>query len=353
MGLTIENWPDLIVASTTNYIKNKLTDINPSAKTKYIAWPKLIQPITAEEQGGTSITFTAQKAYAANTSAFRIGGSVTYGTSDRLVQGIIPWRNVHNYAKWDSIMLKVNSSSEQQVVNYIRTEEAASEAGFIEQMESWFWGKPANSNDDVTPYGLGMFIVKNATTGHYGGDPAGFTSGYAGLATATYPGMKNYSGTYTNVTRDDLIQKIDDMAYATDFESPLQGLLAMNEYGKMNTMYYVTRATFSSLKKEIENRNESLGKDLQYIGNVIYFNNNPIIPVPQLDANVTAGTESSGVIYQIDWSKIRFFQLKGGIEKMAPYKPSGMPTTWVRDSVGTYNLGAVNRRSLGVLYYSA
>src|SRR5690606_3042281 len=81
--------------------------------------------------------------------------------------------------------------------------------------------KPADSDDKLAPFGIPYWVVKDSTAGFNGGNPSGFSSGAGGLDSSRHTRWANYTDSYTNVTKADLIKKMRTAYRKIRFKSPM------------------------------------------------------------------------------------------------------------------------------------
>jgi hypothetical protein len=229
-----------------------------------------------------------------------------------------------------------------RIVDLLKIRRADAMIDLAKRMETDFWSKPATSDDTTTPYGVQMYVVKNSTEGFTGGDPTGFSSGTAGIATATYARWKNYSGSYTNKTRADLITKMRKAATYTNFKAPID----IPQYnGSSKYGYYTTYNVVAAMETIAEDQNENLGNDVASKDGIVTFRRTPITWVPQLDA------DTSDPIYGLNWGVMNPVFLKGEYMREEPEtKVAGQHTTFAVHVDTTYNLLCRDRRKQFVLY---
>jgi hypothetical protein len=217
---------------------------------------------------------------------------------------------------------------------------AAAMIDLAKEIEDKAWSSPGGS-DTRLPYGLPYWIVKNSTTGFNGGAPSGHTT-VGGVSLTDSPNFKNYTVTYTDVTKADLIKKLRTMARKINFKSPVD----IPEYrgGKSRQHLYVNEATITDIETLGEQQNENLGRDIASMDGKLVFHGNPIVYVPKLDS------DTSNPVYMVDHQTFYPVCLKGDYlretKNMAPNQHN--ITQYFVDL--TYNFLCVDRRRNGVAY---
>jgi len=126
-------------------------------------------------------------------------------------------------------------------------------------MEENFFATP-DADDDLTPWGLKYWIVKNATAGFNGGYPTGFTR-IGNINLTDVPSFKNYTDKYTAVTKADLIKKMKRAHRRTKWVTPkpMKGFEGDTSERRLILTNEDVVAAFEDIG---EAQNENLGKDM-------------------------------------------------------------------------------------------
>jgi hypothetical protein len=191
-------------------------------------------------------------------------------------------------------------------------------------MERDFYAAP-DPSDDLTPWGLQYWIVKNSETGFNGGYPSGFTRiGNIDLDVVT--NFKNYTDQYTATTKGDLIKKMKKATRQTSFYAPRTDAGVTGDSMPNKRMYLVNEETIEGVEDIGEAQNENLGNDMAPKtagtgamglrldkGDNITFKKNPFVYARLLDA------DSSDPVYGVDMSTIHALTKKGDNMKLSEY----------------------------------
>jgi hypothetical protein len=179
-----------------------------------------------------------------------------------------------------------------------------------EKLETNFWDEDAKGQgptaDGKLPFGVRYYIVYDTGTptasDFIGGDPGNFTAGAGGLAVATYPRWKNWSATYTNVTKADLVRKWRKAATFTKFMSavPTPSYGGADSYG-----YYTNYDVIGPLEEALEAQNDNLGNNIASKDGVLNFRRVPVTWVPHLEG------DSNDPVFGINWAQFRTGVLRG------------------------------------------
>jgi len=261
-------------------------------------------------------------------------------TVDVMKKISLDWRHTTTNYSWDRRELAMNGG-EARIYDLMKVRRAAGMLSLANIMENDFWSKPTNTQDVLPIMGVEYWVVKNAAIGFNGGSPAGFTGGCAGLI---HDNWKNYTGTYSNYTKEDLIAKLRTAKRKTNFKSPID----LEDYRKGNGQQYriyVNEATINQLELLAEKQNENLGSDLTKMDGTVTIGKAPLVYVPKLDA------DTSSPIYMLDWSYVFPYFLKGEyLRESEPEKVGGQHTTIAVHIDLTWNIMFKDRRSQTVLY---
>lgn len=203
----------------------------------------------------------------------------------------------------------------ERINNVIKPRRMAMMLRVAASMEDAFFDAP-DASDPLTPWGLQYWIVKNSSTGFNGGLPSGFTT-VANINLTQVPQFKNYTGTYTTISKTDLVEKLRTAHRHTDWVSPVKMSDFYGDFGQRRVLF-VNEATIMGLENVGEAQNENLGRDLapysgdnrgrrdmMFIDGEIVFKKHPIRYAPHLDADTT------NPVYMIDLATLHALTLAG------------------------------------------
>jgi len=259
---------------------------------------------------------------------------------DLLTQMNVPWRHAEAFWVFERREVLMNRG-QSLVVNIIEPRRVAARLDLVEELEEKAWACPA-ATDEISPYGIPYWIVKNATTGFTGGNPIGHAS-TGGIDRSSNTNFRNYSLTYSAVTKADLIKKMRTMHRKVNWRSPVD----LQDYRRNGQGYvvYVNESTMSALEDVGESQNENLGRDIATIDESLTFRRHPIRWVPTLDS------DTSNPLYFIDHSVFYAIVLKG--DYLYEHRPKPAPFSHNAYVVWTdlsYNYVCVDPRRCGVAY---
>jgi len=335
--ITPQKLNDLVQTTNRRYGRPKFTQIATSLQ-KYTWFKNLIlKSQQADEDvgtGGTGFQWDVMVNHSGSAQNVGIGAPDNVIIVDTMTQAQADWRgSTANYGIFaEEISMNAGAS---RIVDLIRTRQVACMISVAELMEQNGWGPPVAVSDEVTPWGVNTWLVKNATEGFNGGAPAGHTT--IGLNPTTYPRWKNYTFQYTALTEDDGIDKWRRAARKTKFESPVETA----DFSTGDSMgFFVNEPTINTLEKYLKQNNENLGTDIaKYMGDVTFMRVR-VQWVPYLDADTT------DPIYGLQWGDFKTKVLQGWWlrETYIPHYP-GQHTLGVYFKDCRYNHLMRNRRN--------
>lgn len=258
---------------------------------------------------------------------------------DVLEQIEIPWRHTTTNYAFDRRELAMNGG-ESKIVDLLKVRRTDGMLSLIELMEANFWGAPVNELDKTTPWGVPLWVVKNASEG-FNGDKISTWSTYPGGL--NHAKFRNYTAQYAAVTKADLILKMRKAHRQTGFESPINIPDYRSGRGDQFRLY-VNETTLEALENLGESQNENLGRDLAPMDGTITFRRNPIVWVPYLDA------DTSNPIYMLNFGYFHPVFLKGEYLREGEPKPAPeQHTVSVIHIDLTWNTLCTDRRRQAVL----
>ncbi len=338
--LQADNIVDMVTTTQKDLGRMKWTEIASDLQ-EYVAMDKLLKKEKVQYESGIGIQFNVMvdtTGQARNTGLF---GTDNINQGDHMTVGSIPWRHATANYSFDRREVAMNRSP-AKIVDLVKQRRATCMIDQAVLHEGNFWGKPTDSNDNLKPYGIDYWIVRNATEGFTGGIPSGF-SNVGGISPTTYPNWKNWSAQYTNVTKDDFVRKMRKAATYTKFKSP--ATFDSYERSQKKYGYYTNYGGVGTLEELLEDQNDNLGNDIASKDGAVIFRRIPVEWVPQLDA------DTANPVYGINWSVFCPVVLAGEHMKENPPVPApNQHTVMVVHVDTTLNWLCYNRRLCFVIY---
>lgn len=355
MAITVDDVADIANSTLAKYDRGKITDLTLDEQ-EHQFLPRVFAEERVEEDGGASIKFDIINA-APTARAHGLHDKDQVSIVDVLAQGEIPWRFATQSYGWDLHEFAMNMGEEVRIVNLVDSRRMAAWAGLSRTLENWGWSKPASSSDNLTPYGIKMYITKKVTgssasssTGEFGGgNPSNFTSGVAGIDSSSETRWANWTQQYDDVTDDDLVEKMRKAYYSIQFKSPIPNKsIPANTRGPERYVIYAKYDIIRQLEKIQERKNENIGNDLASFDGKTLFRGNPLTPVPNIE------DDSDDPVYFINWNVLYIVGKSG----MTLRESDAKPVAGMRNDVAVhidmmFNLKCVDRRRLAVLSTAA
>jgi hypothetical protein len=259
-----------------------------------------------------------------------------------MVKGEIPVRHVNAHYIYD-LREKAFQRGGTAIVDLVQTKYTGMMVAFYELLEEIMWGKPADSSDIKTPYGIAYWVTRSATEGFNGGNPTGFTLGRAGISTVTYPRYANWTAKYAAITKQDLVRKMRHASRNIRFRSPVSH--ATPKLGGMANGIYTNDTVIGLLEEMLEAQNMNLGNDVASKDGKILFKGSPVQYAPYLD------NDTADPIYMLDWEWMVPGALEGWENNLtAPYMVPGKHNVRRVDLDASLNINCTDPRRQCVIW---
>jgi len=343
-GVAAENIADLIATTQRNLGRFHWEEIATTIQ-EFVALPNILKKEKVKFDSGTHIQWDVLVDAGGAARHVRLFEEDVLAATDGMKQAVIPWRNTTTNYIFERREVAMNRNP-ARIVDLVQVRRAQGMIKLAEKLEEAFWGRPADSTDDVTPFGVPYWLVKwptgTTTPGFTGGNPPGFSSGAGGLSSTTYPTWANWAGQYTQVTKDDCVDKMREAFVKTRFVSPIK--YPTMDRGRARCELFTNYNVLQQLERIGENQNENLGRDIASMDGMIMFRRCPVRWVPQLDS------DASDPIYGIDWSTFAPVFLRGEYLNESNPKALDLQHTTIAVHVDmTWNTRCHNRRRNWVL----
>lgn len=314
MGIPQNQIDDLVLATQDKLIqKGAFVDMQTDL-TDHVAVREMWQAKTKQFEGGLDWTFQIQMDH--NHSARTVGMYEQDASSltDTLVEGKVGPRHVNAHYIYDQREPAFQRGG-LEITNLVKTRYTGMVVSLFELMEEILWGKPVDSSDKKTPYGIAYWITRSATEGFNGGNPVGFSDGRAGLSTTDYPRFANWTAQYAAITKEDLVRKMRKAHRNIKFRSPVSHA---NPTLSMGNGIYTNDAVIGLMEEILEAQNMNLGNDLASKDGRTMFKSTPVTYAPYLD------NDSTDPIYMLDWKWLTIGVLSGWYKNLTkPYMVPG------------------------------
>jgi len=292
MGLSFSQIDDAVLLTQDKLVQRGAFVDMQTDITDHVAVREMWKNRQKRFDGGNDWSFSVQMDH--NHSARTVGLYETDGASinDTMKSGKVGPRHINASYIYDQREPAFQRGG-VAIVDYVKTKYVGMMVSFYELMEDILWGKPADSSDEKTPYGLAYWVTKSATEGFNGGNPAGFTDGRAGISTVTYPRFANWTAQYTQISKTDLVRKMRRAHRKTQFRSPVSH--ATPALAGMKNGIYTNDTVIGLCEELLEANNMALGNDLASKDGKTLFKSVPLTYAPKLD------DDSTDPIFMLDW----------------------------------------------------
>lgn len=343
MPYQADDYTDLVTTTLRHLEKSTWADIVVDNQ-RHIAMPKILKKKAVQFGSGYGHQFNVR--VFSNNAARNVKLNETDNptTADTQKTGNIPWRHSETHWALEERVISMNRSP-ARLVNLLQTSRVDAMTDLAELMEGNFWGAPSSSSDELSPYGVPYWIVKNNTTGFNGAHPSGF-SDVGGLSQTTYPKWANFTGQYTSVAKSDAIRLWREAATKCEFRPPVDGPFNNmgNQWG-----FYTDYTVLGTLEEVLESQNDNLGNDVASKDGAVQFRRIPVEWVPWFDNN--SGTvDTTNPIYGINWTVFKPCFLSGEYMKETKVAPHPLHHRTITQYIDcTYNFFCQDRRRNFVL----
>jgi len=342
VGLAFSQIDDAVLLTQNNFIKRgAFTDLQTDLA-DHVAVREMWQGRKKVFTGGENWEFETQMDH--NHSARTVGlfESDSSALTDTMVKGEVDPRHLNAHYIYD-LREKDFQRGGVAIVDLVRTRYVGMMVSLFELLEEILWGKPDDSTDVKTPFGLAYWLTRNATTGFTGGNPSGFTAGKAGIDADTYSRWKNWSAQYSAVSKVDLIRSMRKAHRETRFRSPVSH--AQPSLGGMRNGIYLPGDTLGLLEEAVEDQNMSLGNDIASKDGRVSFKSTPLTYAPYLD------NDSAEPVYMIDWKWMAIGVMAGWENNLtAPYRVADKHNVRRVDLDASLNMVCTDLRRHAVMY---
>lgn len=342
MGLAFADIDDAVLGTQERLVERGAFVDMQTDLTDHVAVREMWKNRSKQFEGGHPWRFDVQMDH--NHSARTVGLFETDGSSinDTMQKGEVDVRHVNAHYLYDLHEPDFQRGG-KAIVNLVRSRYVAMMVSLYELLEEILWSKPADSSDDKTPFGIAYWLTRSATEGFNGGNPAGFSAGKAGIDQGTYSRWANWTGQYTNITKEDLVRMMRRGHRKTQFRSPVSH--AKPDLGAMRNGIYTNDTVIGILEEILEAQNMNLGNDIASKDGRTVFKSTPITYAPKLD------DDSTDPVYMLDWKWLAIGVLAGWQNNLtAPYMVPGKHNVRRVDLDASLNMICTDLRKQTVFY---
>lgn len=353
-GVAIDDMADLL-NSTYQWIKKRELIQIAQLQQDYPMMRMLFDEKNIKFRSGRSIRDNFKRTTTGNARHVQPFQKGTVAQQDNTANQDVPWRRTQTSSVYDRYIDMMNTGDEE-LFDLVAERDMDMDLDMCQLVENTIWGKPADSSDEVTPWGVQMYVVPNATKGFNGGNPSGFSS-VAGVdrTVAANANLLNYTTTYTDFSGAEggVIEELIEMADKTKFTAPWPSTKSIGVPDVPKRAYFANYSTTRQLKKLLKAQNENLGSDLDPFADGAKIRKVPVIWAPQLD-DATIAPSQTNPIYQLDWNCFHPVVFSGAYFYRHPAtKHPEQPNTLVVFKDLMWNMRGRDYRRMGIAYQAA
>lgn len=345
MALYPDQIDDLTNLTLKKYARNSWVDISYDRQRNFFA-ERFAGKKTTPVQGGTEQEWkiqTGRTGNARSTGLYQVDSTslknLTTSASQKWAQTTTNFVYDVNEALFQSDL--------ETIVKELLVREHDMLMDWYDFMETMLWTSPLSTSQDPRPMsGLPFWLQKSATLGFNGGDPSAGARG--GLSSTTATKWKNFTFSFSRISRDDLVAKWIQAVEWCQFR-PAHTFDQLDA-AKNQFVFYTTWAILEPLYQFQDSRNDNL-RDISGMSTAV-FRGTPVDWVPALSQSSDVAYDSQNPLYGIDWSTFLFYFLRGKEMMRSPVKevPNQHTVRIVHmDSIGNLLCRNLRRNFVGYL----
>lgn len=352
-SIPIETLDDLTTSTLNSFKRDTYADISQSLQSHHFS-SRFFKGKQKPEKGGSELEWRLKVRGQNNATYTGLFDVDDLNRVNMLSEGKQQWSLQKNHYLFD-YRESVFTSNAESIIKHLEVLETDLAIGFIDLMEVAIWTAPASSDERPRRVsGIPFWVQKynSSTPGFNGGDPTGFSDGAGNIKTSRYPGWKNYAGLYSQVSRDDLIEKIINAMDFCHFEPPVQ----FNQLGggQPDWGLYSTHGVLSTCRKLLQAGNDNLGPDVAQWSNNVMIRSVPLQWIPALTNADSDCYDSSDPVYGINWNTMDYFFHSGlNMVKTPPFRNANSHMVRERWMDNSGNMVCYDRRRNFVFSTSA
>lgn len=343
---------DDLVNTTLNRVKRDTWD-DLSLSTQYhILSEYLLKGKTETISSSPTQQWELQIANNGNFKATTLYGQDRTNVRNLIIKATQAWAIYTNNFTYDLREEAFQGDNLTRIVNLVKVRRHSMMVEAIDGLESHLWTAPSSSAlNPMTFSGFPFWLQASATEGFNGGDPSGWSSGAANVATGTYANWKNWTFSYSLVNDLDYFAKCRKAMEWTNFLSPDPHPSTTKE--KPQWMLYQDWDTKEQIERALTARTDDVRDAAGIAYNKAKFNSVSMMWVPVFDDSTNDAYVTNNPTYGINWSAFNLEFQEGFNFKVGAPGPTPVFDHNVRmvpmDII--MNLNCKNRRKAGFRAY--
>lgn len=355
MAKQLEDFGDVLIAVRNAIEPTKYENI--ALKYQYLPlverWIKIRQPKVL--QSGLQYTQPLKYREVNQTQKVTPHQDVPVAPQDSMINQTIPMRNLITPWLINELEMKACAGGDTQIFDLMKKDIADAEEDHLVTLEESLTGKPVNSSDNTSIWGLAYWIVYNIANSignrFVGGHPHGF-SNIAGVDTSVYTKHKNWCGTYTAMTNADFQSLVWEAMDETNWMSPVPTPSFTNVGNKgdwieknPSRLILMDMETHLAWKTLLMAQNDNLGFDADPVGMKSAFRGNQVLYAPILNSATNPFYGTTNPVLMLNTDSFEFIHVKGEFLNRLPMTRVELKPRDLRTGTFTSgNIGCANRR---------
>ena len=272
-----------------------------------------------------------------------------------LSEGELKWGLTTNNYHYD-IDEEIFRTGGRQIYDYLESLEQDLVTSFYTGMEDLMFG-PGPSSPTQSPFppvSLLWWITStddsttenNSEEGFDGYEPLGWGSnGVGGIAATTYPQWRNRTFPYTNVDREDFVEKTINSMDLCQFQPPVKRPDIVDQK-RHDWELLTTHSRLAASRRLLQLGNDNIGDDMAAHSGVVSVRGVPMTWIPAWTNSASANARTDGVVLGVNWASFKCYYAQGRMmRKRKAFQHPDMSNVRVRAMDDSVQLVCFNRRA--------
>jgi len=278
----------------------------------------------------------------------------TSGRINTISEGSLKWGLTTNNYHYD-IDEEIFQTGGRQIYDYLKGQETDLMTSFYQGMEDLMFGPGPSgpTTDPFPPVSLLWWITatddslteNNSEEGFDGYAPVGWGSnGVGGIDPIVYDGWRNRTFPYTNVDREDFVEKVINSMDLCSFKPPVQRPDIVNQETQKWELL-TTHSRVAQCRRLLQLGNDNIGDDMAKHSGTVYIRGVPMNWVPAWTNEASVNKRTDGVILGVNWATFKAYYAAGRqMRKRKAFQHPQMSNVRVRCMDDSVQIVCFNRR---------
>lgn len=310
------------------------------------------------QKDSMSTSMCKWKVKVATNNNFQVVGLYHRDSSGRvktLTEGQLKWGMTTNNYHYD-VDEEIFQQGGRQIYDYLEAQERDLMTSFYQGMEDLMFG-PGPSGplvDPFPPVSLLWWITatddsvseNNSEEGFDGYAPVGWgSSGVGGIDPIVYDQWRNRTFSYTNVDRDDFVEKIINSMDLCSFTPPVKGPDIVSQE-RMDWELLTTHSRLAACRRLLQLGNDNIGDDMAKHSGTVYIRGVPLNWVPAWTNQASVNVRTDGIVLGVNWATFKAYYAAGRQMRKTPaYRHPEMKNVRIRAMDDAVQIVCFNRRA--------